>query len=399
MKKSLFKYVHEILSQKELIIVPNFGAFVLQKTTTFLNDGEYISIIFSAQQQNDDGVLTKHISMQNNCSEEDAEEFIESSLEEIYNTINDTGTFTVEGIGEFRAINERIVFKPFDEQFLLKAEEPIAVKEEIKPIVEEVKPVVEIPEKKIEAEPSTIKETSSEKIDIETIRQTYLERSAANNASAEKNNTPAQAAPIAPATPAEPEKVKAPKVKKESKPLDYSKVKAPLIIIIVLALFGILGYFFRNEIASLNKPTVTNDTTQVVVEQGMEQLADTLNEIQNIQNNELGNEQVPESSPVEPSTPSVSSNISESGRVTYGNNTITMYYVTKASFINKQDASTEEKNLDYTGFEASVIETDGTKKYHVVIAEFSDVQLAKQELAFAKEIDNSFYLMTVKPRK
>jgi cell division protein FtsN len=76
-----------------------------------------------------------------------------------------------------------------------------------------------------------------------------------------------------------------------------------------------------------------------------------------------------------------------------------MYYVTKASFLTKQDANVEEKNLDYTGFEASVLETDGTKKYHVVIAEFSDVQLAKQELAFAKEIDNSFYLMTVKPRK
>ncbi len=396
MKKSLFKYVHEILAQKELIIVPNFGAFVLQKTTTFLNDGEYISIIFSAQQQNDDGALSKHISIQNNCSEEDADEFIESSLEEIYNTINSTGTYTVEGIGEFRAINERIVFKPFDDQFLLKTEEEsIELIAETTPIIEEEKPVIEIPEKKVERESPVVTEKQSEKIDIDTIRQTYAERSAANNATADKSNT---TEPItAPA--AEPANESIPKIKKENKPLDYSKVKAPFIIIIVLALFGILGYFFRNEIASLNKPAVTNDTTQVIMEQGMEQLADTLNEIQNSQNNEVSNEQTPINSPEEPATQTSNSNVTDNSRVTYGNNTVTMYYVTKASFLTKQDANVEEKNLDYTGFEASVLETDGTKKYHVVIAEFSDIQLAKQELAFAKEIDNSFYLMTVKPRK
>ncbi len=80
MKKELFKYVHELLSQKEHIIVPNFGAFVLQKTTTFLNDGEYISIIFSAQQQNDDKVLSTYISEKNACSIEEADEFIEQTL-------------------------------------------------------------------------------------------------------------------------------------------------------------------------------------------------------------------------------------------------------------------------------------------------------------------------------
>ncbi len=396
MKKSLFKYVHEILAQKELIIVPNFGAFVLQKTTTFLNDGEYISIIFSAQQQNDDGALSKHISIQNNCTEEEADEFIESSLEEIYNTINSTGTYTVEGIGEFRAINERIVFKPFDDQFLLKTEEEsIELIAETTPIIEEEKPVIEIPEKKVERESPVVTEKQPEKIDIDTIRQTYAERSAANNTSADKSNT---TEPITPPA-AEPANESIPKIKKENKPLDYSKVKAPFIIIIVLALFGILGYFFRNEIASLNKPAVTNDTTQVIMEQGMEQLADTLNEIQNSQNNDVSNEQTPINSPEEPATQTSNSNVTDNSRVTYGNNTVTMYYVTKASFLTKQDANVEEKNLDYTGFEASVVETDGTKKYHVVIAEFSDIQLAKQELAFAKEIDNSFYLMTVKPRK
>jgi nucleoid DNA-binding protein len=395
MKKPLFNYVHDVLSKNELIIVPNFGAFVLQKTTTFLNDGDYISIIFSAQQQNDDGILSSYIASQNNCTEADAEEFIESSLEEIYNTINSTGIYNVNGIGEFRAINDRIVFKPYDDQFLLiTTEESTDVKVETKILDEEIKPVITEPEKKVEPITSIHIEKQTEKVDIEAIRKTYAERNVTNTTNVEKNNTSEHADPMIP----KPAKTEVPKNKEERKPIDYSKVKAPLLIIIILAFLGIAGYFFRNELASLNKPTVTNDTSQVVTTQGMEQLADTLNEIQNLQETQITNEPEQEviaiTEPVENPSPS---NASPSN-VNYGNNTITMYYVTKASFKNKEDANTEEKNLDYTGFEASVVETDGIKKYHVVIAEFSDVQLAKQELAFAKEIDNSFYLMTVKPR-
>lgn len=410
MKKKLFDYVHEVLSINELIIVPDFGAFIVQKTTTFLNDGEYISIIFSAQQQNDDGVLKKYIAQQQNISEGDAEEFIEIELEEIYNNINETGIFKVDGIGEFRAINDRIVFKPFDDQYLVK-EEAKEIKNTAEFNKEKENPIVNNPDaqtgntptKKGESPTPNSKPESTpenkivEKIDIETIRQTYAQR---NTTEQDVNKAEEKVVQKVPEKQAE---AKPTKVKKEPKPINYSKLVTPLIIIAIIGVLGILGYVFRNEIADLNKPSVTNDTTQVVIEQGMGQLADTLNEIQNLQDDSVASIQQTEdvTSGTKPTsegnTPTISAG--SEGKVFYGSNTTTLYYVTKASFRNKQDALTEESNLDYTGFDAKVIETDGTKKYHVVVAEFSDLQLAKEELNFSKKIDNSFYLMTVKPRQ
>lgn len=413
MKKELFNYVHELLSQKEHIIVPNFGAFVLQKTTTFLNDGEYISIIFSAQQQNDDKVLSTYISEKNACSIEEADEFIEQTLESIYSEIEQKGTYKIEGIGEFRAINERIVFKPFDEQFILKE------------IVEEVKtpePVVEVkaPETPVipvtpvtpptPPTPASEEKKVEDKVDIETIRQTYAER--AHQPKKEEETKKEEKTVVQ-------EKVTSaePAVKKEKAPVDFSKYRTPIIIIAIIALLGITGYVFRTEIVSLCKATQTNDTTSVITQQNMNQLADTLQEIQNTPENTITEETPNSSTPAEEqSTASTepayteptnveqpvvsieSAPVAVSAKTYYANTNETKYYVTKASYARSTDAAAEKNNLDHTGFVASIVETDGAKKYHVVVAEFSDVASAEKELNFAKQIDKRFYLMTVKPR-
>jgi nucleoid DNA-binding protein len=428
MKKKLFDYVHEVLKKNELIIVPNFGAFIVQKTTTFLNDAEYISIIFSAQQQNDDGILCSYIAEKNNCSESDAEEFIESSLEEIYNIINESSLFVVEGIGEFRAINDRIVFKPFDEQFLLESNKAEAIENPIQasnirienetesealkePKIEE-KPAVFDPIPNFGAKPETTKpleensKTETEKIDIEAIRKTYAER---NNALNNTSTTPTN--PVKKVEEAKPEETipeeskKAPKNSASS--FDFNKIKIPLFIVLIISILGILAYMFKDEIATLNKSSNTNDSTQVVIEQGMNQLADTLNEIQHAQTDSIANatsESIANAPELSTSAQESKENVSaakaeNAGRVYYGNNTSTIYYVCKASYRTKQDASAEEQTLNNTGFEARVIETDGPKKYHVTIGEYSDLQKAKDELSFAKSIDNSFYLITVKPKQ
>lgn len=381
MKKELFHYVHELLSQKEHIIVPNFGAFVLQKTTTFLNDGEYISIIFSAQQQNDDKVLSNYISKENSCSVEEADEFIEQTLESVYSEIEQNGTYKINGIGEFRAINERIVFKPFDEQFLIvESVEATPVKEEIK---EEIKEELK----------EEIKEVA--KVDIETIRQTYAERT--HQPKKEEETTTVEKEIV---------------TEKEKNPIDLSKFKTPLIILIIIAVLGITGYVFRSEIASLCKPTQTNDTTSVVTQQNINQLADTLQDIENTpapeisstenstnENNAVQNTVADAPSEITPNT--IPSDPIASPAITktyYGNTNETKYYVTKAAYAKLTDATAEKNNLDHTGFIASIVETEGAKKYHVVIAEFLNLADAEKELNFAKQIDNRFYLMTVKPR-
>lgn len=419
MKKELFKYVHELLSQKEHIIVPNFGAFVLQKTTTFLNDGEYISIIFSAQQQNDDKVLSTYISEKNACSIEEADEFIEQTLESIYSEIEQKGTYKIEGIGEFRAINERIVFKPFDDQFILKE-----IVEEVKktePVVE-VKapetPVIPVTPPTASTPPTAVIEEKKveEKVDIETIRQTYAERT---HQAKKEEETKKEEKPVVQEKTVVEEKVTSeePAVKKEKTPVDFSKYRTPIIIVVIIALLGITGYVFRTEIASLCKPTQTNDTTSVITQQNMNQLADTLQEIQNTPENTITEETPISSTPAEEqSTASAepayteptnvdqsvvsieSAPVVASPKTYYANTNETKYYVTKASYARSTEAAAEKNNLDHTGFIASIVETDGAKKYHVVVAEFTTLAEAEKELNFAKQIDKRFYLMTVKPR-
>lgn len=378
MEKKLFEYVHEILSENEFLIVPNFGAFVVRKNTTFLGDGEYISIIFSAQQQNDDGVLRKYITDNSESTDDDVEEFITSSLENIYETINNTGKFKVDGIGEFRAINDRIVFKADEEQYLKKKTNEVNSRNNESKATEPENTIKEPVQEEVK-EPAFI-QPEREKVDIEEIRNTYAQKYNAVEESIEETIK------------------ELPSQKKE--PFDFQKYKIPFLVIVIIILLGSTIYLFKDELTKLSKPIQTNDTTQVATNNNIEQLADTLSEISAVQENNIESAPTESTSPITTENPELSNEAkieTPTSAILYGNNTTTLYYVTKGSFNSRQEAVLEEKNLDLTGFEAKIIETTSGKKYHVVTAEFSEEAAAREELAFAKKIDNSFYLMTVKP--
>ena len=366
MSKKLFDFVHEILSKQDTIVVPDFGAFVLEKTTTFLNDSEYISIIFTAQQQNDDGVLKNFIMSDAGISEEEAEEFMASSLEEVIEHINSNGIFSIEGIGEFRAINESIVFKPYDDQYLRKPSTTITPTPVVEEVIEEaivteapkaVEPII-VPEPIVVVEPVVVKEAPK---------------------------------PITPPTPTPPTKT--------AEPINLTKFSAPIIIVFVLAMLGLTLFLFRNDLANLCKPTVTNDSTQVVSSENMQQLADTLADINSVDTSAQQNLPVtPEY--IEPTAVQAEHTIAASSNVILkGNGTNTVYYVAYVSTDAKQEAVAEKQNLETTGFDAKVVETITGKRYHVVVAEFTDESSAREELSFNKKIDNQFYLLTVNPNK
>lgn len=406
MAKKLFDYVHGLLSQQDTLVVPDFGAFVLQKTTTFLNDEDYISIVFTAQQQHDDGVLKSYISKDTNLSEDEVEEFISAALEEIYLEINNTGTYQVEGIGEFRAVNDSIVFKPYDEQFLKSAEDAEMAKvakdaksENRALSLEEAAAAflkdAEDAEKAKDAENAEVPSTPlRDQSESETISEPILQVEEKPVVSAPLSNPTKIETNNNPIPPTE-------KMEAVSKPIDFKKLFTPLIILVIVAILGGTFYFFRNEIANLNKPAVTNDTTQVVTEENMQQLSDTLTEINN---SGVSTEQSIAETPqnLEP-TPYVENNSAEntntasSNVIRFGNVTNTIYYVAKGAYSSKQQALTEKENLDVTGFVSKIIETSSNKKYNVVIAEFTDEASAMEELNFSKKIDNQFYLLTVKP--
>ncbi len=409
MAKKLFDYVHELLSQQETLVVPDFGAFVLQKTTTFLNDGEYISIIFTAQQQHDDGVLKSYIVKDTNQTEDEIEEFISASLEEIYLEISNTGIFKVEGIGEFRAVNDSIVFKPYDEQFL-KQKEAVSEKQEVNN--DTMNRVEE------EATPSTpIKEQVKQTLSLEEAAAAFLAEEAQNTKDNNETSHPVEIKIEQPKNNPDPiqrieEEVKISKENNNpirpaeqetsvSKPIDFKKLFTPLIILVIVVLLGGTFYYFRNEIANLNKPTVTNDTTHVATEENMQQLSDTLSEINN---SSVSTEQSISETPQKTDTPPVEetqskshTNSYSSNVIRYGNIPTVVYYIARGAFNTKQEALTVKKNLDVTGFVAKIIETTNGKKYNVVVAEFADEASANEELNFSKQIDNQFYLLTVKP--
>lgn len=398
MAKKLFDFVHAILSKQDTLVVPDFGAFVVQKTTTFLNDGEYISIIFTAQQQHDDGVLKKYIAEQTNMNEDEIEEFVSSALEEVFLEINSKGIYKVEGIGDFRAVNDSIVFRAYEEQYLKdaeKAEAPLPIAIGISSGT---------------GEPDVSESAEKRPMSLEEAAAAFLEGAeVAENAKEAKDAERRDAEEAKVAESVVEKKVDAPKpiVKETSSSFDIKKYSTGIIIFVIVAVLGCTLYLFRNEIANMNKPVVTNDTTQVASQENMQQLADTLTEINN---SSVSSEQS-----IADSASSVANVNSENnsstvvvsategnksashGVILKGNVSTTTYYVTKGSYNSKQEASTEEKNLDVTGFEAKIIETSTGKKYHVVIAEFTDEASAREELNFSKKIDNKFYLTTVKP--
>lgn len=420
MAKKLFDYVHGLLSKQDTLVVPDFGAFVLQKTTTFLNDGDYISIIFTAQQQQDDGILKSYIADDTNLTEDEVEEFISSSLEEIYLEINNTGKYNVEGIGEFRAVNDSIVFKPFDEQFLkqeARSEKREASSDAIHRVeAESEKPTLSLEEAaaaflkdaedaekakgaekaEVPSAPPTSRTGLRDQSKSETISETILqveEKSAVSTPPKEE-------------TKKETTKDTKPQIEQEpnsavSKPIDFKKLFTPLIILVVVIILGGTFYFFRNEIANLNKPAVTNDTTQVVTEENMQQLSDTLAEINNSgASNEEAISETPQNIEPTPNTEinsEANNNTTTANVIRVGNVPNITYYVAKGAYNSKQDALTEKRNLDITGFVSKIIETSNGKKYNVVVAEFTNESSAMEELNFSQKIDNQFYLLTVKP--
>jgi hypothetical protein len=299
-------------------------------------------------------------------SEEEAEEFIASSLEEVIEHINSNGIFSIEGIGEFRAINESIVFKPYDDQYLRK---PSAITTP-SPVVEEVIEeaiVVEVPKAEepiIVPEPIVVVEPV---VVVETPK------------------------PSIPSTPNHPTK--------KLEPIHIKKFSTHFIIVFVLGMLGLTLFLFKSELANLCKPTVTNDTTQVVSSENMQLLADTLADINSVDTSEQQNlPATPEY--VAPATVQTQHTIAASSDVILtGNGTNTVYYVAYISTDSKQEAIAEKQNLETTGFNAKVVETTTGKRYHVVVAEFTDAVSAKEDLSFNKKIDNQFYLLTVNPNK
>tara|TARA_B100000965_G_scaffold19619_1_gene14672 strand:+ start:602 stop:1540 length:939 start_codon:yes stop_codon:yes gene_type:complete len=118
MDKTVVKHVSSLLFDHDCVIVPNFGAFVCNHTSSKLDDITGIlsppskSILFNSQLKENDGLLINHISKKEDISLEDAQIFLAKFVEDCKNNLKQFKSLRFDKIG-LLTLNEenKIIFK------------------------------------------------------------------------------------------------------------------------------------------------------------------------------------------------------------------------------------------------------------------------------------------------
>ena len=113
------KYISELLFRYDCVVVPNFGAFLAEKTSAKIdeNTGEfyppYKRISFNAQLKNNDGVLANHVSSIEEISYENALLKIKNQINLIKKSLENKTSFEIKNIGYLTKSKEgKIIFEP-----------------------------------------------------------------------------------------------------------------------------------------------------------------------------------------------------------------------------------------------------------------------------------------------
>tara|TARA_B100001059_G_scaffold51950_1_gene45618 strand:+ start:3161 stop:4123 length:963 start_codon:yes stop_codon:yes gene_type:complete len=116
---NLTKEISFLLYKHNCVIVPNFGAFILNEKSAEVNTlTNYTSprnriIIFNSQINNNDGLLANHIKRNLGISYEDALDKIFSYVSNIQNKLSDQKNLNLDQIGTFYLTNEsKLIFVP-----------------------------------------------------------------------------------------------------------------------------------------------------------------------------------------------------------------------------------------------------------------------------------------------
>ncbi len=177
------KYIHELLLENEIVIIPGFGAFVSEyKPAEISEDSDEIkppskTVLFNQQIRNNDGLLVGFVSEKRRISHFDALKQIEKERENILYKLDSGEEVELAEVGVLVYTTENTIgFKPVqDENMLLDsfglettsilesedetpAEEPV-----ITPVVEEEKTDEQIPEENINTIETNAAEEESEK--------------------------------------------------------------------------------------------------------------------------------------------------------------------------------------------------------------------------------------------
>ena len=367
MNQKLIEYLPDLITHFECVIIPEFGGFISEKKGASINSIGSIkapnkSILFNQQLNHNDGLLANYIAQKENISYAEAMELIKAEVDEMIDQLEKTQVLKINKIGEFRLLNEHIIFKADDEEnFLIDSFGLSSLgKEE--------------------------KEENEEKANIENtkvVEELVVEKKIEVTKEVETKNVESKIV--------------------EPKNVDTNQKNIRfLIIAIALLVFGLALYKMKDSIFKLNDKSSTVDTL-LNQNDSLKLLEDSLNQV---------SEQIDTSTNIAPSTEiptstensdKVSSerqgNVTEIIDTTSANSGATVYCIAAASFKNEKDALAEKRQLEMIGFEAEIIAMKNATRYQVIIGKYEKYQDAVNELKFAKNIDKKFYLLTVKENK
>ena len=110
----LEKYIKDLLYRYDCVIVPDFGAFILNRKSAIVDESNfkppYKQLTFNMLIQNNDGLLANHIAHNDKMPYETAMNFIKFEVEQWINKILDN-ELVLEEIGTFYLLNDKIHFE------------------------------------------------------------------------------------------------------------------------------------------------------------------------------------------------------------------------------------------------------------------------------------------------
>lgn len=110
---TLENYIKDLLYRYNCVIVPDFGAFILNTKSAAVNKNNfsppYKQLTFNSLIQSNDGLLANHIAQTDKMPYSTAINFIKFEVEEWVNTLLDED-LTLEGVGSFNVMDDNINF-------------------------------------------------------------------------------------------------------------------------------------------------------------------------------------------------------------------------------------------------------------------------------------------------
>lgn len=369
MNQKLIEYLPDLITHFECVIIPEFGGFISEKIGASINSIGSIkapkkSILFNQQLNHNDGLLANYIAQKENISYAEAMELIKAEVDEMISQLERSQVLKINKIGEFRLLNEHIIFKADDEEnYLIDSFGLASLGKDEKVENTKIENTKDVEAKVVE----------TKIVDTKNVEAVYEKSGIAEEKVVEEKTTDSN-----------------------QKNIRF------LIIAIVLLVLGLAIYTMKDNIFKLNDKSSTVDTL-LNQNDSLKLLEDSLNQI---------SEQIDTATSVAPTTEIPSNTINtdvitneNTGNVTeivdtsstkFGS---TMYCIGAASFKNEKDALAEKKQLEMVGFEAEIIAMKNATRYQVIIGKYEKYQEAVNELKFAKNIDKKFYLLTVKENK